>query len=84
MTDKQKQAIQVLLRLTAQKNITDEEHILLLDFIVEGEKPVTISSQWWYDKNKRSYEPPVTVMYGCPVDTIITATDGIQAMEGKQ
>lgn len=82
MTEKQKQAIQVLLRLTAQKNITDEEHILLLDFIVGSDKPATIPFQWWYDdKNKRSYEPPITVMYGCPTDTIITATDGIQAMK---
>ena len=72
MTEKQKQAIQVLLRLTAQKNITDEEHILLLDYIVGDPKPydgrmeegrVVITPcttpqplDPWYDSGK-NYEP---------------------------
>lgn len=44
MTEKQETAIQILLRLTQNKSITDEEHILLLDFIVgiDSKDPVTI------------------------------------------
>lgn len=41
MTDKQEKAIQVLLRLTQSKSITDEEYILLLDFIVANKEQTT-------------------------------------------
>ena len=78
MTEKQKQAIQVLLRLTAQKNITDEEHILLLDFIVNnGEHVITLPPipNWYGDENKKSYIPPTTVLYGPPVNDVLCNLD---------
>ena len=70
MTDKQKQAISVLLRLTQGKHITDEEHILLLDFVIgDGSQP---SPNIPWVKPGRNEDPfgPLTVMYGCRPDVI--------------
>lgn len=81
MTDKQKQAILLINGLTGY--LSHDEYFLLLDFIVGNNEPTLIPYPSWKDVNKKSYDPPITTIYGCPVDKVIT-TDNANYITKKE
>ena len=72
ITTDQKEAIKVLMNLYNKKHINEEQYFLLLDFIIsDTREEIKINNIPWNTPKSPDY-PPITVMYGCPIDDTLT------------
>ena len=84
MTNDQKEAIKVLMNLYNKEYIDEEQYFLLLDFIINDTRnEIKISELPWNERKSSDY-PPITVMYGCPVEDTITYKQNCNKIEEGQ
>ena len=73
MTADQKQAIMVLMNLYNDQHIDEEQYFLLLDFVISDTRNEIKISEFPWNEQKLP-DMPITVMYGCSVEPLITST----------